>query len=41
MKDKLGQKIMKELVALWPKMFSYIIDDGCIDKKEKGICIIK
>ena len=41
MKDKLGQKIMKELVALWPKMFSYIIYDGCIDKKEKGLCIIK
>lgn len=36
MKDKLYEKIMKELLPLTPKMFSYIIDDGYIDKKTKG-----
>ena len=36
MKDKLYEKIMKELLPLMPKMFSYIIDNGYIDKKTKG-----
>lgn len=36
MKDKLYEKIMKELLPLTPKMFSYIIDDGYIDKKTNG-----
>ena len=28
MKDKLGRKIMKELVGLKPKAYSYLMDDG-------------
>lgn len=35
MKDELDGKIMKELVALGPKMHSYITSDGCVDKKAK------
>ena len=36
MKDKLGWKIMKRIVSLRPKMYSYLTDDGYIDKKVKG-----
>ena len=36
MKHELGRKIVKEFVALRPKMHSYITDDGCIGKKGKG-----
>ena len=36
MKDKLGGKIMTELVALKPKTYSYLIDDGNGDKKANG-----
>ena len=36
MKDKLGGKIMTEFVGLRPKTYSYLIDDGCSDKKAKG-----
>ena len=35
MKDKLGGKIMTELIALRPKTCSYLIDDGNSDKKLK------
>ena len=35
-KDELGGKIMTEPVALRPKTYSYIIDDGSSDKKTKG-----
>ena len=35
MKDKLGEKIMAELVGLTPKMYSYLMDDGLGDKKAK------
>ena len=28
MKDKLGRKIMKELVGLKPKVYSYLMDNG-------------
>ena len=43
MKDKLGGKIMTELVALRPKLYSYKVLDGSEDKKCKGIkkCIVK
>ena len=36
MKDKLGGKIMTEFVALRPKTYSYLMDDGNSDKKSKG-----
>ena len=43
MKDKLGGKIMTESVALRPKTYSYLMDDGWSDKKAKGTkkCVIK
>ena len=43
MKDDLGVKIMKEIVALRPKCYSYLTDDKYIDKKPKGTkkCVIK
>ena len=30
MKDELGWKMMKEM------MYSYLTDDGCVDRKAKG-----
>ena len=43
MKDKLGDKIMTEFVALSPKRYSYEKLDGSEDKKCKGIkkCVVK
>ena len=43
MKDELGGKIMTELVALRPSLYSYRELDGSEDKKCKGIkkCIVK
>ena len=43
MKDELGGKIMIEFVALRPKSYSYLMDDGGSDKKAKGTkkCVIK
>ena len=43
MKDKLGGKIMTELVALRPKTYSYLTDDCKEDKMAKGTkkCVIK
>ena len=35
MKDELGGKIMTKLVVLRAKTYSYLIDDGCEDKKAK------
>ena len=42
-KDVLGGKIMTKFVALRPKTYSYLMDDGRSDKKEKGTknCVIK
>ena len=36
MKDELGGKIMTEFVALRPKTYAYVMDDGNSDKKKKG-----
>ena len=43
MKDELGGNIMTEFVALRPKTYSYLMDDGNSDKKAKGTkkCVIK
>ena len=43
MKDELGGKIMDEFFGLIPKCYSYLIDDGKVDKKAKGTkkCVIK
>ena len=43
MKDKLGGKIMTELVELRPNTCFYLIDNGSGDKKAKGTkkCVIK
>ena len=42
-KDKLGGKIMTEVVALRPKTYTYLMDDGSNHKKAKGTkkCVIK
>ena len=37
MKEELGGKIMAEFVALRPKTYSYLMDDGNSDKKAKGL----
>ena len=36
MKDKLGRKIVTELVGLRPKKYSYLIYDDSGNKKVKG-----
>ena len=43
MKDELGGRIMKEFIELRPKCYSYLTDDGNVDKKAKGTkkCVIK
>ena len=43
MKDELGEKIMTEFVALRPKTYSYLMDNGNSDKEAKGTkkCAIK
>ena len=43
MKDELGGKIMEEFVGLKPKCYSYLMDDGKVDKKTKGAkkCVIR
>ena len=42
-KDELGGKIIREVVAIWPKTYAYLIDDGSEHKKAKGTkkCVIK
>ena len=41
--DELGGKIMTEVVALRPKAYAYLDDDGNEHKKSKGTkrCVIK
>ena len=43
MKDELAGKIMKKSVGLRAKAYSYLIDDGSADKKQKTPkkCVIK
>ena len=43
MKDELGGEIIMEFIALRPKTYSYLTDNGKIDKKAKGNkkCVIK
>ena len=43
MKNELGGKIMKEFIGLRRKCYSYLTDDGNVDKKAKGTnkCVIK
>ena len=43
MKGKLGGKIMTKFVAIRPKTYSYLLDDGSEDRKAKGTktCVIK
>ena len=43
MKNELGGKILTELVALTPKTYSNLMNDGGNDKKEKGTktCVIE
>ena len=36
MKDELGEKIMKKFIGLRRKCYSYLTDDGNVDKKAKG-----
>ena len=35
MKDKLGGKLKEEFVGLRPKCYSYLMNDGKVDKKAK------
>ena len=35
MTDELGRKIMTKFAVLRAKTYSYLIDDGCEDKKAK------
>ena len=43
MKDELGRKIVKKVVVLRSKTYSYLIDDSSEDKKAKDTkkCVIK
>ena len=43
MKNELGGKIMGEFVALRPKTYSYLMEDGNNNKEAKGTkkCVIK
>ena len=43
MKDELGGEIMEEFFGLRPKYYSYLMNDGQVDKKAKGTkkCVIK
>ena len=42
-KDELGGKIIIEVIALRPKTYAYLMDDGSNHKKAKGTkkCVIK
>ena len=35
MKEKMGGRIMTDFIVLRPKMYIYLTDDDCVDKKTK------
>ena len=35
-KDELGGKIMKEIIALRSNMYTYLTDEDHVDKKQRG-----
>lgn len=42
MKDELSERVMEEFMALKPKMYSYLLNTGCVDKKaEDAKCEVK
>ena len=43
MRDELSGKIMKQFVTLRPKIYNYLTDDDCVNKKAKDTrkCPIK
>ena len=36
MKDEFDVRVMKQFISMWAKMYSYLTNDGSIDKKAKS-----
>ena len=41
MNDELGEKIIKIIVGLREKSYSYLTDDNSEDKKAANVCVMK